>query len=50
MNWRRRTREAGGWEAGLPELSRAASPPEALVRETVQGRTLSRWRDREGLG
>ena len=41
MNWRR-TREAGSWEAGLPEPSHAVSPPEELVRETVQGRTLSR--------
>lgn len=37
MSWRRRTSEAGGSEAGLPEPSRAASPPEALVRETVRG-------------
>lgn len=36
MNWRR-TSEVGGWEAGLPEPSRAASPPAALVRETVGG-------------
>ena len=41
MNWRR-TSEVGGWEAGLPEPSRAASPPAALVRETVGG-GIGRW-------
>ena len=41
MNWRRRMRGAGGWEAGLPGPSRAVSVPEALVWEISRGEHLA---------